>query len=683
MKKVFVSGCYDIVHGGHIEFFTQAKKFGDYLIVSVANDKVLELYKGRKSSLPIEHKVRLLKAISIIDEVVVGDGLEPSLDFKEHFLRIKPDYLVATEDDKFGEKKKMLCAEVGAQYVVIPKTLSYEKISTTEIINFIKAPKQIPLRVDFAGGWLDVPKFSRAGGYIVNCAISPLVSLSHWEYEIKSGLGGSAAYSVLMGKNAIETELNIGVGWQDPAIISETGLCVWRSGEQPMLEMKINPSYLFGKMALYWTGTTHFTPDITNRARNYELIREAGAIAADAIFHKQFEKLWEAVNMSYQAQLQEGMPALPDFGEIAKKYCGGGWGGYALYIFNNESDRNKFLTQKNSKKIEPYIEQRASNMEFNNAIKKTSKIYVAGHTGLVGSAIVRALETQGYTNIVKRTHDELDLTDQKAVSDFFEKEKPEYVYLAAAKVGGIYANNTYPADFIFQNIQIEANVIQSSYKYGVKKLLFLGSTCIYPKFAPQPMKEEHLLSGGLEPTNEPYAIAKIAGIKMCQSYNRQYGTNFIACMPTNLYGTNDNFHPMNSHVIPALLRKFHEAKMKNEPSVIAWGTGSAVREFLDVDDLARACLFLMENFNPTKEQNEKGDIFVNIGTGAGITIKELTELIKDVVGYQGQIVWDTTKPDGTPKKISDVSRIQALGWIHKTSLQEGLLKAYAWYLHSL
>ncbi|KKQ56608.1 MAG: Cytidyltransferase-related domain protein [Parcubacteria group bacterium GW2011_GWA2_38_13] len=361
MKKVFVSGCYDIVHGGHIEFFTQAKKYGDYLIVSVANDKVLEIHKDRKSSLPVEHKVRLLKAISIIDEVVVGDGLEPGLDFKEHFLRIKPNYLVATEDDKFGEKKKKLCAEVGAQYVVIPKTLSYEKISTTEIINFIKAPKQIPLRVDFAGGWLDVPKFSRNGGYIVNCAISPLVSLSHWEYEIKSGLGGSAAYSVLMGKNAVETELNIGVGWQDPAIISETGLCVWRSGELPVLEMKINPSFLLGKMTLYWTGTTHSTPDNTNRARDYDLIYKAGIIAADAIFYKQFEKLWEAVKLSYRAQLQEGMSALPDFGEIAKKYCGGGWGGYALYIFDNVIERDKFLIQKNTKKIEPYIANNIKN----------------------------------------------------------------------------------------------------------------------------------------------------------------------------------------------------------------------------------------------------------------------------------------------------------------------------------
>lgn len=312
-------------------------------------------------------------------------------------------------------------------------------------------------------------------------------------------------------------------------------------------------------------------------------------------------------------------------------------------------------------------------------MEKNSKIYIAGHKGLVGSAIVRALRERGYSNLIYKTHSELDLIDQKAVQEFFEKEKPEYVFIAAARVGGIYANNTYPAQFLFENLAIQNNIIHTSYLHGVKKLLFLGSTCIYPRLCPQPMKEEYLLTGPLEPTNEPYAIAKIAGIKMCQSYNRQYGTNFIAAMPTNLYGINDNFDLNNSHVLPAFVRKFHEAKIQKKEYVEVWGTGSAIREFLFVDDLGSAVIFLMDNFNPTKEQNDRGEVFVNIGTGEGLTVKELAELMKKITGFNGEILWDTTKPDGMPKKITDVERITRLGWRNTTTLKDGLQKTYAWY----
>jgi len=303
-----------------------------------------------------------------------------------------------------------------------------------------------------------------------------------------------------------------------------------------------------------------------------------------------------------------------------------------------------------------------------------SKIYIAGHTGLVGSAILRCLQSQGYKNFILRTHQELDLEIQKDVNDFFETERPEYVFLAAAKVGGIYANNTYPADFIYNNLVIETNVIHASYKYRVKKLLFLGSSCIYPRLAPQPMKEEYLLTGELEPTNEPYAIAKIAGIKLCQSFNRQYGTNFISVMPTNLYGPNDNYDPMNSHVLPALIRRFHEAKIDQGPFVEAWGTGNPRREFLYSDDLGEACVFLMKNY--------EGNEILNIGTGEDVTIRDLTNLIAEVTGYTGEIRWDATKPDGTPRKLLDVSRLHRLGWKHKTSLQDGLRLTYQDYLNS-
>jgi len=315
-------------------------------------------------------------------------------------------------------------------------------------------------------------------------------------------------------------------------------------------------------------------------------------------------------------------------------------------------------------------------------MEKNAKIYVAGHRGLVGSALVRNLQSKGYTNLLFRTHAELDLTNQAAVAEFFATEKPEYVFLSAAKVGGIMANNTQPAEFIYINLQIQNNIIHSSYVNGVKKLLFLGSSCIYPKFAEQPMKEESLLTGILEPTNEPYALAKISGIKMCQSYNRQYGTNFIAVMPTNLYGPEDNFELNGSHVLPALIRKFHEAKNSGAATVTAWGTGSPRREFLYVDDMADGCVFMMENYNPTKEENEKGPIFMNLGTGEDVTIKELTEMVKETTGFTGEIVWDTTKPDGTPRKLLDMSRLHALGWKHKVDLKEGIELSYTWFLEN-
>lgn len=304
-------------------------------------------------------------------------------------------------------------------------------------------------------------------------------------------------------------------------------------------------------------------------------------------------------------------------------------------------------------------------------MKKDSKIYVAGHRGLVGSAIVRNLKSKGYTNIIGRTHEELDLTNQDAVRRFFEEEKPEYVFLAAAKVGGIQANNTYPADFIYVNLMIQNNVIKAAHDFGVNKLLFLGSTCIYPKLAPQPIKEEYLLSGYLEETNEAYAIAKIAGLKMCKFFKRQYGDNFISCMPTNLYGPNDNFDLNNSHVMPALIRKFHEAKINNSPQVEVWGTGKPLREFLYVDDMADACVFLMENYD--------GEDHVNIGTGEEVSIRELAELIKEVIGYDGKLIFNTNKPDGTPRKLTDVSKLHNLGWTHTVQLKDGIKLAYEWF----
>jgi GDP-L-fucose synthase len=309
------------------------------------------------------------------------------------------------------------------------------------------------------------------------------------------------------------------------------------------------------------------------------------------------------------------------------------------------------------------------------------KIYIAGHRGLVGSAIVRQLESRGFTNLIMCTHKELDLTNQAQVQAFFKQEKPDYVILAAAKVGGIHANNTYPADFIYQNIMIEANVINSAYENKVKRLLFLGSTCIYPKAVEQPMREDALLTGVLEPTNEPYALAKIAGIKLCESYNRQYGTDFRSVMPTNLYGINDNFHPENSHVIPALMSRFHEAKIDNDAEVVVWGRGNAMREFLYVDDMVEASLFVLELDEQAYQANTRPMLsHINVGTGKDITIRKMAETMKEVVGYKGKLIFDTVKPDGAPRKLIDVTRLSDMGWKYSVNLKDGLSKTYEWYL---
>jgi len=306
-----------------------------------------------------------------------------------------------------------------------------------------------------------------------------------------------------------------------------------------------------------------------------------------------------------------------------------------------------------------------------STIDKRDKIYVAGHRGLVGSAIVRSLQRQGYTNIIGKTHKELDLTNQSDVRDFFSEERPDVVILAAAKVGGINANRTAPADFAYENMMIQCNVIKAAHDYHVKKLLFLGSTCIYPKMAPQPMKEDALLTGPLEVTNEAYAIAKIAGMEMCRHFKKQYGDDFISCMPTNLYGPHDNYDLENSHVMPAMIRKFHEAKMNLSPTVEVWGTGTPLREFLYVDDMADACVFLLGNYS--------GEQHVNVGTGQEVSIKELAETVQKVVGYRGKIIWNATMPDGTPRKLTDVSKINGLGWKHKVELEEGIKLAYDWF----
>ncbi len=304
-------------------------------------------------------------------------------------------------------------------------------------------------------------------------------------------------------------------------------------------------------------------------------------------------------------------------------------------------------------------------------MEKNAKIYVAGHHGLVGSGIMRSLERHGYENIIVRTHRELDLRDQEQVNRFFEEEKPEYVFLAAAKVGGIWANSQAPADFCYDNLMISANVIHAAYEHHVKKLLFLGSSCIYPKMAPQPIKEEYLLTGALEPTNEGYALAKISGMQMCKFYRRQYGCDFISAMPTNLYGINDNFDLNSSHVLPAMIRKFHEAKVQNKPEVVLWGTGKVLREFLYVDDLADALVFLMNHYSDESH--------VNIGTGEDLSIHDLALTVKEVVGYQGEIVYDSSKPDGTPRKLLDVSLLHRIGWHHQVGLRQGIEEVYAWY----
>lgn len=307
-------------------------------------------------------------------------------------------------------------------------------------------------------------------------------------------------------------------------------------------------------------------------------------------------------------------------------------------------------------------------------MKKNSRIYVAGHRGLVGSAIVRNLKANGFTNIITRTHAELDLTNQAYVRKFFEEENPEYVFLAAAKVGGIHSNNTYPADFIYDNLMIQNNIIKAAHDFKVTKLLFLGSTCIYPKMAPQPIREEYLLTGALEETNEAYAVAKIAGLEMCKFFKRQYGDNFISCMPTNLYGPNDNFDLKSSHVLPALIRKFHEAKVNGAETVEVWGTGTPLREFIYVDDMAAACVFLMENYD--------GEQHVNIGTGEEVSIRQLAETVKEVVGFEGELVFNTDMPDGTPRKLTTVDKLHGLGFMHKVSLNEGIRMAYEWFLEN-
>ena len=304
-------------------------------------------------------------------------------------------------------------------------------------------------------------------------------------------------------------------------------------------------------------------------------------------------------------------------------------------------------------------------------LNKSDKIYVAGHRGLVGSAIVRNLEEKGYTNLICRTHKELDLTSQQAVRDFFAEQRPDVVVLAAAKVGGINANNTAPAEFAYENMQIQCNVVKCCHDFGVKKLLFLGSTCIYPKMAPQPIPEDALLTGPLEETNEAYAVAKIAGLEMCKFFKRQYGDDFISCMPTNLYGPYDNYDLSGSHVMPAIIRKFHDAKVNNAPSVELWGTGTLLREFLHVDDMADACVFLLEHYD--------GEQHVNIGTGKEVTIRELAEIVRRVVGYEGEIVWNKEMPDGTPRKLTDVTKLHNLGWTHKIELEEGVQLAYDWF----
>jgi GDP-L-fucose synthase len=311
------------------------------------------------------------------------------------------------------------------------------------------------------------------------------------------------------------------------------------------------------------------------------------------------------------------------------------------------------------------------NVNFTKILELSDKIYVAGHNGMVGSAIIRNLKSKGFRNFLLQSSKELDLRKSQEVFDFLEKEKPDYVFLAAAKVGGIIANNTYRGQFLYENLQIQNNVIHGSYMTGVKKLMFLGSSCIYPKLAPQPLKEAYLLTGLLEPTNEPYAIAKIAGIKMCEAYRDQYGCNYISVMPTNLYGPNDNYDLDTSHVLPAMIRKFHEAKMENKPEVELWGTGSPMREFLHADDLAEACVYLMENYNDST--------LINIGTGVDVTIKELAETIKAEVGYEGEIRWNTEKPDGTPRKLMDVSKLNGLGWKHTINLKEGIAMVYGAY----
>ncbi|GAX84685.1 hypothetical protein CEUSTIGMA_g12106.t1 [Chlamydomonas eustigma] len=359
-RIVFVSGCYDILHGGHLAFFSQARSLGDYLVVSFAGDESLKAHKGgRSASIPTEHKKALLEALRMVDEVVIGADVEgqgalKGLDFYSHFMRIRPQILAVTEDDRYGDVKRDLCTKIGAQYVVLPKDLDYDKTSTTEILQSIRAPQNCPLRVDFGGGWLDVPKLSRSGAYIVNCAVTPLVTLQDWCYELGGGLGGSAAWALLQGRSSIESELDLGVGWQDPAVIQETGLCVWKSGERPDLEFKSSGSFLKGLMAIQWTGKSHITFEQTGKARNYDMISEAGSTARQAVLPEKQDVnlLASAIHQSYLSQLDEGMPEIVPSdshpGELARKYCGGGWGGYVLFLFSDQTQRDAFITAPDS-----------------------------------------------------------------------------------------------------------------------------------------------------------------------------------------------------------------------------------------------------------------------------------------------------------------------------------------------
>ena len=358
MKKVFVSGCYDIIHAGHIQFFNEAKVLGDHLTVCFASNDVLWLEKKKKSSLPTEHKKCVIHSLEMVDEVVVGKNLEKGLDFKDHFIRIKPQILAVTKDDKYEKIKRELCAQTATTYHVLPKTPpKFEPVTTSNIVNWVRAPVDVPLRVDFAGGWLDVPKLSRKGGFIVNCAITPGVSLRNWDYKKRSGLGGSAAWAILNGQDGVKSELDLGVGWQDPAIIRETGLCVWKSGMKPELHLKRNGDMLKGLMAIYYCEDDHDTPSIVDKNRNYDLIFNAGKVAHEAVIHEDLDKLAKAIQMSYNVQLSEGMSPLLDIENcLAYKYCGGGWGGYALYLFSSNPDREKFVNDHpHAKAIEPFL----------------------------------------------------------------------------------------------------------------------------------------------------------------------------------------------------------------------------------------------------------------------------------------------------------------------------------------
>jgi cytidyltransferase-like protein len=357
MRHVFVSGCYDIIHAGHVQFFREAKALGDFLTVSFASIEVLWNHKQRRSSLPDEHKKGILEALNMIDQVVIGKGTDHGLDFKEDFLRLRPDVLAVTEDDQYGQLKRDLCAQVGAEYVVLPKTPpQYEPVSTTQLVKWIRAPKEAPLRVDFAGGWLDLPRHARPGDFVVNCAIQPMVSLRDWGYERNAGLGGSGAWALLNGNTGVDDELDLGVGWQDPAVIRETGLCVWRSGPRPSLEFKSDGMMLRGFMALWWSGKPHDTPSMANQKRDYAAIGAASRIAREGVMKQDIPLLGDGIAASYAVQLNEGMPPLPEAaGCLGRKYCGGGFGGYALYLFGSEKERTDFVNHTTGARvIEPY-----------------------------------------------------------------------------------------------------------------------------------------------------------------------------------------------------------------------------------------------------------------------------------------------------------------------------------------